>query len=90
MRWIVVRSPQNADTVTVPGWPAVELVPGERKGSSVEVYEGVIGSLKRFKEDVREVREGYECGINVEGFNDVKVGDVIEAYKIEEVQRTLA
>jgi translation initiation factor IF-2 len=36
------------------------------------------------------VREGYECGINVEGFNDVKVGDVIEAYKIEEVQRTLA
>jgi translation initiation factor IF-2 len=39
---------------------------------------------------VREVREGYECGINVEGFNDVKVGDVIEAYKIEEVQRTLA
>ena len=56
----------------------------------VEVYEGVIGSLKRFKEDVREVREGYECGINVEGFNDVKVGDVIEAYKIEEVQRTLA
>jgi translation initiation factor IF-2 len=39
---------------------------------------------------VREVREGYECGINIEGFNDVKVGDVIEAYKIEEVQRTLA
>jgi translation initiation factor IF-2 len=57
---------------------------------SVEVYEGLIGSLKRFKDDVREVREGYECGINVEGFNDVKVGDVIEAYKIEEIQRTLA
>jgi translation initiation factor IF-2 len=56
----------------------------------VEVYEGLIGSLKRFKDDVREVREGYECGINIEGFNDVKVGDVIEAYKIEEVQRTLA
>jgi len=56
----------------------------------VEVYEGEIGSLKRFKDDVREVREGFECGINVEGFNDVKVGDVIEAYKIEEVQRTLA
>lgn len=56
----------------------------------IEVYEGEIGSLKRFKDDVREVREGFECGINVEGFNDVKVGDVIEAYKIEEVQRTLA
>jgi translation initiation factor IF-2 len=56
----------------------------------VEVYEGLIGSLKRFKDDVREVREGYECGINIEGFNDVKVRDVIEAYKIEEVQRTLA
>jgi translation initiation factor IF-2 len=56
----------------------------------VEVYEGAIGSLRRFKEDVREVREGFECGILIEGFNDVKVGDVIEAYKIEEVQRTLA
>ena len=56
----------------------------------VEVYEGGIASLKRFKDDVREVREGFECGILVEGFNDVKVGDVIEAYKIEEVQRTLA
>lgn len=56
----------------------------------VEVYEGAIASLKRFKDDVREVREGFECGINVEGFNDVKAGDVIEAYKIEEVQRTLA
>ncbi|MBW3661272.1 MAG: translation initiation factor IF-2, partial [Gemmatimonadetes bacterium] len=56
----------------------------------VEVYEGAIGSLKRFKDDVREVREGFECGINVEGFNDVKVGDVIEAFTVEEVQRTLA
>ena len=56
----------------------------------VEVYEGAIASLKRFKDDVREVREGFECGILVDGFNDVKVGDVIEAYKIEEVQRTLA
>lgn len=56
----------------------------------VEVYEGAIGSLRRFKDDVREVREGFECGILVEGFNDVKVGDVIEAYRIEEIQRTLA
>ena len=55
----------------------------------VEVYEGGIGSLKRFKDDVREVREGFECGIGIESFNDVKVGDLIEAYKIEEVARSL-
>jgi translation initiation factor IF-2 len=55
----------------------------------VEVYEGEIGSLKRFQDDVREVREGYECGLSVENFNDVKVGDVIECYRIEEVARTL-
>jgi translation initiation factor IF-2 len=55
----------------------------------VEVYEGTIASLKRFKDDVREVREGFECGIGVENFNDVKVGDLIEAYRIEEVARSL-
>jgi translation initiation factor IF-2 len=55
----------------------------------VEVYEGTIASLKRFKDDVREVREGFECGIGIENFNDVKVGDLIEAYKIEEVARSL-
>jgi translation initiation factor IF-2 len=46
-------------------------------------------SLKRFKEDVREVREGFECGIKVAGYDDIKVDDVIEAYRIEQVQRTL-
>ena len=56
----------------------------------VEVYDGGLASLKRFKDDVREVREGFECGIGIENFNDVKVGDVIEAYKIEEVARSLA
>jgi translation initiation factor IF-2 len=55
----------------------------------VEVYDGTIGSLKRFKDDVREVKEGYECGIGVENFNDVKLGDVIECYRTEEVARTL-
>jgi translation initiation factor IF-2 len=55
----------------------------------VEVYEGGLASLKRFKDDVREVREGFECGIGVENFNDVKVGDLIEAYRIDEVARTL-
>jgi len=46
-------------------------------------------SLKRFKDDVKEVREGMECGIKIAGFDDVKVDDVIEAYRIEQVQRTL-
>jgi translation initiation factor IF-2 len=47
-----------------------------------------IGSLKREKDDAREVREGFECGIKLAGFDDVKEGDVLEAYKIEEVRRT--
>jgi translation initiation factor IF-2 len=47
-------------------------------------------SLKRFKEDVREVREGFECGLKIAGYDDIKVGDAIEAYRIEQVQRTLA
>jgi translation initiation factor IF-2 len=68
----------------------------DRKGrvrvvrDAVQVYEGELGSLKRFKDDVREVREGFECGLNVEGFNDVKVGDHIECYRVESVARTLA
>jgi len=53
------------------------------------VYEGELASLKRFKDDVREVKDGLECGIGVENFNDVKVGDIIEAYRIEQVARTL-
>ena len=54
------------------------------------VYTGDIDSLKRFKEDVREVRESFECGLGIKGFNDVKVGDVIECFAVEVVQRTLA
>ena len=55
----------------------------------VEIYDSRVSSLKRFKEDVREVKEGLECGIGVENFNDVKVGDLLEPYRIEEVARTL-
>jgi translation initiation factor IF-2 len=54
------------------------------------VYDGEISSLKRFKDDVKEVREGFECGIGIANFNDIKVGDVIECYSVEEVARTLA
>jgi translation initiation factor IF-2 len=53
----------------------------------VVVHDGRIGSLKRFKEDVREVAGGYECGLSLEGYQDVKVGDVVEAYEIEQVVR---
>jgi translation initiation factor IF-2 len=52
------------------------------------VYETTIGSLKRFKDDVREVQEGFECGILLENFNDVKEGDILEAYETQEIERT--
>ncbi|MEX0856339.1 MAG: translation initiation factor IF-2 [Gemmatimonadota bacterium] len=54
------------------------------------VYTGEIESLKRFKDDVKEVREGFECGIGIANFNDIKVGDVIECFQIDQVARTLA
>jgi translation initiation factor IF-2 len=53
------------------------------------VYEGRIASLRRFKDDVREVQEGFECGIGLENFQDVKEGDLIEAFEIREVARSL-
>ncbi len=56
----------------------------------VVIYEGEIDSLRRFKDDVREVQSGYECGISVRGYNDLKVGDQIEGYEIVEEKRTLA
>ncbi len=56
---------------------------------NVLVYEGKLHSLKRFKDDVREVQTGYECGIGVENFNDIKVGDVIEAFVIDKVAAKL-
>jgi translation initiation factor IF-2 len=52
------------------------------------IYETTIGSLKRFKDDVREVQEGFECGILLDNFNDVKEGDVLEAYETREIERT--
>jgi translation initiation factor IF-2 len=51
---------------------------------AVLVYEGRVASLRRFKDDVSEVKEGYECGLVIQGFNDLKVGDVIESYEIVE------
>jgi translation initiation factor IF-2 len=55
----------------------------------VQIYEGKVGSLRRFKDDAREVNSGFECGIGVEGYNDIKVGDVIETFTLEEKPATL-
>ena len=52
---------------------------------NVVIYEGKIGSLRRFKDDVSEVKSGFECGIGFEKFNDIKVGDVIEVFVMERV-----
>jgi translation initiation factor IF-2 len=56
----------------------------------IVIHEGEIGNLKRFKDDVREVDAGYECGLNIANYNDVKIGDIIEAFKIVETKKTLA
>jgi len=56
---------------------------------NVVIHNGKIGSLRRFKDDVREVQTGYECGIGLERYNDLKVGDVIECFRMEEIKRTL-
>ena len=52
------------------------------------IYETSISQLKRFKDDAREVAEGFECGILLDGFNDVKEGDILEAYETREIERT--
>jgi len=56
----------------------------------IVIYEGDIGTLKRFKDDVREVDAGYECGLNIANYNDVKVSDIIESYKLIETKKTLS
>jgi translation initiation factor IF-2 len=53
------------------------------------IHEGKMSSLRRFKDDVKEVQAGFECGIGLEGFNDVKIGDVIEVYELKEIAPTL-
>jgi translation initiation factor IF-2 len=56
---------------------------------SVVIFDGRLSSLKRFKDDVREVVAGYECGLSLDGYNDIKLGDVIESYYLEEIKPTL-
>ena len=57
--------------------------------AGIVVYTGGLGSLKRFKDDAKEVQTGFECGLNIENFNDIKVGDIIEGYEEVEVKRKL-
>ena len=56
---------------------------------NVVVWSGELDSLKRFKDDAKEVRAGVECGLSLKGFNDIKEGDQLEAYEVTEVARTL-
>ena len=55
----------------------------------VVIYTGALSSLKRFKEDVNEVKKGFECGISIENYNDIKVGDIIEGFEEVEIKKTL-
>ena len=80
---------------TIAGSEVVDGVVDRKSGvrlirDGIVIYEGEVSSLKRFKDDVSEVRGGLECGIGIANFNDIKVGDVIESYTVEEVARTLA
>ena len=52
----------------------------------IVIHEGMLASLKRFKDDVKEVASGYECGLSIENFNDIKEGDVVEAFVMEQVE----
>ena len=56
---------------------------------NVVVHDGTLATLRRFKDDVREVRDGFECGMSFDNYGDVKIGDVIECYEVEEVARRL-
>jgi translation initiation factor IF-2 len=55
----------------------------------IVVHDGELGSLKRFKDDVKEVNKGFECGLNIKNFNDIKAGDIIEGYELVEIKAKL-
>ena len=55
----------------------------------VVIYTGLLGSLKRFKDDAKEVAKGYDCGLNIKNYNDIRIGDIVEAFEHIEVKRTL-
>ena len=55
----------------------------------IVIYTGDLGSLKRFKDDVKEVKTGFECGLNIKNYNDLKEGDFIEGFEVVEIKKTL-
>lgn len=55
--------------------------------NGIVIYTGKLGSLKRFKDDAAKVNSGFECGLTIENFNDIKEGDIVEAYEIQQVAR---
>ena len=57
--------------------------------NNVVIFEGSLESLKRFKDDVKEVKSGYECGLSLNDYNEIKEGDIIEVYEVTEVKRFL-
>jgi translation initiation factor IF-2 len=57
--------------------------------NGIVLHDGSLGSLKRFKDDVKEVATGYECGLNIDKFDDIQVGDLIEGYEMVEMKRKL-
>ena len=57
--------------------------------NNVVVFTGELDSLKRFKDDAKEVKEGFECGLNIKGYNDIEEGDQLEFFEIKEVARTI-
>jgi translation initiation factor IF-2 len=90
-----VRQPFNVPKIGVIGGSAVTDGKITRNSlvrlirDDIVIYSGKVGSLRRFKDDVREVANGYECGIGIEGYQDLREGDVIEAYVLEETAATL-
>ena len=61
-------------------------LPGPSGPRRIVIHEGVLASLQRFKDSVKEVVAGYECGLSIEKFNDIKEGDVVEAFTMEQIQ----
>ena len=80
---------RNGRGLLCAGRPRSPQFAGRVLGDSVVIHSGELDSLKRFKDDVREVKAGFECGLSVKNFNDLKVGDQVEAYEVVEVARSL-
>ena len=81
---------QQVKTTWRESWTPGRIVIAGLASGEINVWTGRLESLKRFKEDVREVKEGFECGIALANYSDIQVGDQLEAFDVKEVARTLA